>query len=168
VLLRNATYLDEQMRFRRSDIQLAGGNIASISPPGTTGSGTVADSFDCSGKLVIPGLVNAHFHSQANLGRGLFKGTKLQEWGSDASEQGRQQNRFFELLDSGLTDDEIRIVCAKAYAELIRLGATFVQDSGLGERPARILSEAMNQVRIRGIVDAYDEIEGLAVSWTGA
>src|SRR5688572_2565720 len=136
VLLRNATYLDGQMRFRRADIKVAEGKIASLSPPG--GFDIEPESLDCSGKLVIPGLINAHFHSQANLGRGLFKGTSLQEWGSEASEQGRLQNRFFELLDSGLTHDEIKTVCAKAYAELVRLGVTFVQDSGLGERPARI------------------------------
>ncbi len=44
----------------------------------------------------------------------------------------------------------------------MRQGVTFVQDSGLGERPARVRSQAMNDVGLRGLIDAYEEIEELA------
>jgi 5-methylthioadenosine/S-adenosylhomocysteine deaminase len=162
-LLKNATYLDERMRFRRADVLIDGGRIASLSPLGSLGDGDASESLECSEMLVIPGLVNAHFHSQANLGRGLFRGTPLNEWGDELSAQGRLQARFFDLVDSGLSAEETKTVCKKAYVELARMGVTFVQDSGLGEPPGveRMLAEAMNEVGIRGVVDAYDEIERL-------
>jgi 5-methylthioadenosine/S-adenosylhomocysteine deaminase len=159
-LLKNATYLDEWMRFRRADVLVEEGRIASLSRPGSLGNGDASESLDCSEMLVIPGLVNAHFHSQANLGRGLFRGMPLSEWGDESSEQGRLQARFFDLVDSGLSAEETKTVCKKAYAELARTGVTFVQDSGLGEPPGveGMLAEAMNEVGVRGVVDAYDEI----------
>jgi 5-methylthioadenosine/S-adenosylhomocysteine deaminase len=162
-LLRNAAYLDERMRFRRADVLIDAGHIASLSPPGSLGDGDALEPLDCSDKLVIPGLVNAHFHSQANLGHGLFRGTPLSEWGDESSAQGQLQARFFDLVDFGLSAVELKTVCKKAYAELARLGVTFVQDSGLGEPPdvARILSGAVNEVGIRGVVDAYGEVERL-------
>ncbi|HEX5699221.1 MAG TPA: amidohydrolase family protein, partial [Rubrobacter sp.] len=144
-LLKNATYLDERMRFRRADVLIDGGRIASLSPLGSLGDGDASESLECSEMLVIPGLVNAHFHSQANLGRGLFRGTPLNEWGDESSAQGRLQARFFDLVDSGLSAEETKTVCKKAYVELARMGVTFVQDSGLGEPPGveRMLAEAM-------------------------
>ena len=63
-LLANATYLDERMRFGRADVLVDGGRIASLSPPGSLGNGDASESLDCSDKLVIPGLINAHFHSR--------------------------------------------------------------------------------------------------------
>jgi 5-methylthioadenosine/S-adenosylhomocysteine deaminase len=162
-LLRNATYLDERMRFRSADLVVDGDRIGSLSPPGSLGDGDPSEALDCSDKLVIPGLVNAHFHSQANLGRGLFRGTPLSEWRDESSAQGGLQARYFDLIDFGLRAEELKTICKKAYAELARMGVTFTQDSGLGEPPdvARILSGAMNEVGIRGVVDAYDEIERL-------
>ena len=159
-LLKHATYLDEQMRFRRADVLVEEDRIASLSPPGSLGDGDASEPLDCSDRLVIPGLVNAHFHSQANLGRGIFRGMPISEWGDESSEQGRLQARFFDLVDSGLSAEETKTVCKKAYAELARTGVTFVQDSGLGEPPGveGMLAEAMNAVGVRGVVDAYDEI----------
>ncbi|MEW6635398.1 MAG: amidohydrolase family protein [Actinomycetota bacterium] len=163
ILLENATCLDEQMRFRRADVLVDGNRISSLSPPGSLGNGEASETLDCSEMLVIPGLVNAHYHSQASLGRGLFRGMPISEWGEESSEQGKLQARFFDLVDSGLSAEEMKTVCRKAYSELVRMGITFTQDSGLGEPPGveRLLAEAMNEVGIRGIVDAYDEIERL-------
>jgi 5-methylthioadenosine/S-adenosylhomocysteine deaminase len=162
-LLKNATYLDERMRFRRADVLVDGDRISSLSPPGSLGNGEVSEPVDCSEMLVIPGLVNAHYHSQANLGRGLFRGMPISEWGDESSEQGKLQARFFDLADSGLSDVQMKTICKKAYSELAHMGITFTQDSGLGEPPGveRLLAEAMNEVAIRGVVDAYDEIERL-------
>jgi 5-methylthioadenosine/S-adenosylhomocysteine deaminase len=162
-LLNHATYLDARMRFRRADVLVEEGRITSLSPPGSLGDGDASELLDCSDRLIIPGLVNAHFHSQANLGRGIFRGMPISEWGDESSKQGRLQARFFDLVDSGLSAEETKTVCKRAYAELVRMGVTFVQDSGLGEPPGveGMLAEAMNEVSIRGVVVAYDEIRRL-------
>ncbi len=57
MLLTNATYMDPEVRFREADIRIEGGAIRSISPVGSETA--PADSFDCSGLLVLPGLVKA-------------------------------------------------------------------------------------------------------------
>ena len=136
-LLKNATYLDERMRFRRADVLVEEGRIASLSRHGSLGNGDASESLDCSEMLVIPGLVNAHFHSQANLGRGLFRGMPISEWGDESSEQGRLQARFFDLVDSGLSAEETKTVCKKAYAELARTGVALRPGLRPGRAPRR-------------------------------
>ena len=157
MLLKNATYLDPAMRFRQGDILLDGATIASILAADTAPADAATDSVDCIGKLVLPGLINAHFHSQSNLGRGLFKGMGIDEWGN-ASFQGQIQERFFAYLDTGATHEEMRVICMKSYAELLHMGVTFTQDSGLAERPPEALVEAANAVGIRAFIDAYADI----------
>src|SRR3712207_8105928 len=132
------------MRFRRADVLVDGDRIASLSPPGSLEKDDASQSLDCSKMLLIPGLVNAHFHSQANLGRGLFRGMPISEWGEESSEQGRLQARFFDLVDSGLGAEEMKTVCKKAYVELARMGVTFTQDSGLDRKSTRLNSSHAN------------------------
>lgn len=62
-----------------ADILIRGGRIAGI------GAGIAADSsvpvIEATGHLVIPGLVNAHYHSHDVLLRGLFEQVPLDLWG---------------------------------------------------------------------------------------
>ena len=51
-----------------ADILIERGEIAALLPPGTAAD---AESVDMSNRLALPGLVNAHTHSHANLLKGL-------------------------------------------------------------------------------------------------
>lgn len=61
----------------RKDLLIAGGRIAAIGPPGTlpSGSATLRDVRD---RMILPGLVNAHTHSHANLMKGVAQGWTLE------------------------------------------------------------------------------------------
>ncbi len=100
------------MRFLEADISVEEGRIVSISP--SDASLTVPkETFDCRGLIAIPGIVLAHFHSQADLGRGLFKGKPPSEWAGDTGPQARLQERFFEYLDKDASEEDFRTICRK-------------------------------------------------------
>ncbi len=74
-LLRNAE-LHAPASLGRRDLLLAGGRIAAISEPGAVLEPLPAeldvDEYDCAGKLVIPGLIDAHVHVTGGGGEGGF------------------------------------------------------------------------------------------------
>jgi 5-methylthioadenosine/S-adenosylhomocysteine deaminase len=160
MLLKNATYLAPTMRLDQADICIVDGRIAAIMPVTGARPDTAGAVVDCTGMFLLPGLINAHFHSQSNAGRGLFRNMGLHDWAGPGV-QGQLQRRFFDFLDTGATDDELRTICLQAYVELLRQGVTFTQDSGLGERSAVLLMEAANTAGIRALIDAYDAIDAL-------
>jgi 5-methylthioadenosine/S-adenosylhomocysteine deaminase len=53
---------------RAADIVLEGDCIAALVPPG---SAQAAQTIDATGRLIIPGLVNAHTHGHGGLGKGI-------------------------------------------------------------------------------------------------
>ncbi len=53
---------------RQADIVLNGDSIAAIVPPGAAGA---AQRIDAAGRLIIPGLINAHTHGHGGLGKGI-------------------------------------------------------------------------------------------------
>lgn len=63
-----------------ADIVVGGSRIEEIEQPGRVTPGPGDTVIDASGKLVLPGLVNAHTHSYANLARGRFDGLPLEPW----------------------------------------------------------------------------------------
>lgn len=67
---------------RRADLEIRDGRIAAILEPGSPAAGAGARDtvWDVSGKLVFPGLTNAHFHSHDALARGLLEDEYLESW----------------------------------------------------------------------------------------
>lgn len=59
--------------FRRGDVFVEGGRIAQSAPAD-------AERVDCSRRLVVPGMVNAHNHSNENWFRGMWDNLPLEPW----------------------------------------------------------------------------------------
>ena len=53
---------------RQADIVLNGDCIAAVVPPGAADA---AQRIDATGRLIIPGLINAHTHGHGGLGKGI-------------------------------------------------------------------------------------------------
>ncbi len=156
--LSNTTYLSETLRFMDADIHIDDrGVIDAIAPVGASGS-THDEVTDCSDCLVIPGLVNAHFHSQSTMLRGLQREMTFTGRDEPAIQAGLQA-RVFDFLDTHASTEEFKTACMKDYIELIHQGVTFCADSGLGERSPSLYADAMSQVGLRGIIDAYEHFE---------
>lgn len=75
------------------------------------------ETIDASGKLVVPGLINAHYHSHDTLCRGLFEELPLEFWLLYTLPLGANRSR-----------EELRARTLVGALESIRCGITTVQD----------------------------------------
>src|SRR3954462_4923615 len=102
-----------------------------------------AEIVDARNRLVVPGLINAHYHSHDTLCRGLFEELPLEFWLLYTLPMGANRSR-----------EELRARTLVGALESIRCGITCVQDM-LGLVP---LDDANTDV----VIEAYKEI-GLRV-----
>jgi 5-methylthioadenosine/S-adenosylhomocysteine deaminase len=124
-----------------ADILVEGGKILAVGQDlDRSGTATVLDARD---KLVIPGLINAHYHSHDTLCRGLFEELPLEFWLLYTLPMGANRSK-----------EELRARTLVGALESIRCGITCVQDM-LGLIP---LDDESTDV----VIDAYREI-GLRV-----
>jgi 5-methylthioadenosine/S-adenosylhomocysteine deaminase len=63
--------------FRRTDLVVAGGRIVLV---GAAGARPGAQTIDCRRRVVVPGMVNAHTHSNETWLRGRFDNLPLEPW----------------------------------------------------------------------------------------
>src|SRR5437899_5931411 len=61
-----------------ADIIIENDRIAAVGP-GLAAEGNI-EIIEASGRLVVPGLINAHYHSHDTLCRGLFEELPLEMW----------------------------------------------------------------------------------------
>src|SRR4029078_7312895 len=81
LLLTNATVLTLDRDFtihRASGVAITGSSITAVGPEALTYS--APESIDCGGRVVMPGLVNAHTHVPMTLLRGLADDLRLDVW----------------------------------------------------------------------------------------
>ncbi len=87
-IFENATMLLPGRRVATGDIVVERGKIAALrlsdANNEATGPRENAETIDCSGKLVMPGLVNSHGHTPMTLLRGVGGGLPLQRWLEEA------------------------------------------------------------------------------------
>ena len=62
------------------DIAIAGGEIAGIAQSFAPLAGASIDVLDARGHLVLPGFVNAHYHSHDVLAKGTLEEVPLESW----------------------------------------------------------------------------------------
>lgn len=117
-----------------SDVTIEGGTITGIGEA----EGPFDAVIDASDKLLIPGLINAHYHSHDTLCRGLFEELTLEMWLLYTLPMGANRSR-----------EEVRARTLVGALESLRCGITTVQDM-LGLVP---LSEDMSDV----VISAYRE-----------
>ena len=131
---------------RVEDIFIRDGRIAALGEEaGRHARDAGVRKMDAAGKLVVPGFINAHYHSHDVLLRGSFEGLPLDVWALYASPQhyARRSNR------------EIHLRTLAGAAECLLSGITAVQDMVTVVGPDREHCDA--------IVDAY-QASGLRVA----
>ncbi len=148
--LKNVTFLNDNMKFETRDFSIKSSTISF-----NINGGDKESFMDCKDYLVIPGLVNAHFHSYSPLAKGLMQEMALQDWCND-SDQGKIQQLLFDYLDNEISEQDFAYIAQKSYVDMVKSGVTFVSDSD--PQSPQLLSDAMNEIGIRGIIDTYEEI----------
>lgn len=151
MILKNVTFLNDNMKFETRDFSIKNNRINF-----DFNKSEKEVYMDCKEYLVIPGLINAHFHSYSPLAKGLMQEMALQDWCND-SEQGTIQQLLFDYLDNEISEKDFAYIAQKSYVDMIKNGVTFVSDSD--PQSPQFLSGAMNEIGMRGIIDTYEEIE---------
>lgn len=117
VLLRNGRLLVDTGDVESADLLIEDGRIAargsSVEPPAGV------EVLDLGGDLVIPGLINAHTHSNQTLEKGLCDALPLDAWMVIASYGG---------AGALMGPDELRISTLMGAIEMLRTGTTSVVD----------------------------------------
>jgi 5-methylthioadenosine/S-adenosylhomocysteine deaminase len=103
-------------RFEREDVAVEGGRIAAV---GGSVESTQGEVLDCSRFAVVPGMVNAHAHSNENWFRGLWDNLPLEPW---------MLFSYPVLAAPSQSPDEIYLRTLLGGIELLRSGATTVVD----------------------------------------
>jgi 5-methylthioadenosine/S-adenosylhomocysteine deaminase len=114
---------------------------------------------DASGRIVLPGLVDTHFHTAQQLLRGKLtelarrRQLKLPIW-----------RNYLIPFESVLSEEDVYLSAQVAYANLLRVGTTCFAEAG-GPHPDQMARAAL-EVGIRGLVaqSTMDSGDGLPVS----
>jgi 5-methylthioadenosine/S-adenosylhomocysteine deaminase len=136
--------------FERADVAVDDGRITAI---GSVASRTDAEAVDCSRYAIVPGMVNAHAHSNESWFRGMWDNLPLEPW---------MLFSYPVLAAPAQSPDEIYIRTLLAGIEMIRSGATCVVDF-LYELPR------LTDASLAAVVRAYRDLGlraviGLAMS----
>ncbi len=112
--------VDKGLRiFPDGAVAVDGADIVAVGPSETlTAEFTAAESVDCGGQVVMPGLVNAHTHVPMTLLRGLNDDLRLDVW----------LGYLMPLEREFVTPDFVRLGTQVACAEMIRSGVTTFAD----------------------------------------
>lgn len=158
LLLTNVTYIDKDQKVAKGNILITDGVIKVIRDADfCIEEHNTSEIIDCRKYIIIPGLINGHYHNGSLLAKGLSKEIAINEWEGE-SLQGKLQSTLFQYLDEGLDEDDFFTVCLKGYIDLIKNGVTFVSDSGSSDRTPDYLIKAMNLLGIRGAINVEGKV----------
>jgi 5-methylthioadenosine/S-adenosylhomocysteine deaminase len=122
-LLVNALILtmdDEMRQFEPGALAVKGNSILAVGPEADIQKGfTTSQVINCNGKVLMPGLVNAHTHVPMTLMRGLADDLRLDVW---------LQGYMWPVEREFVSPDFVRLGTQLACAELIRTGVTCFAD----------------------------------------
>lgn len=122
-----------------ADILIEGDTISAVGLDLPANKIAGADIVDASNHLVVPGMMNAHYHSHDTLCRGLFEESTLEMW------------LLYTLpLQGNRSKEEVRLRTLVGALESMRCGVTTVQDM-LGLIP-------LQEDYVDVVLDAYEEI----------
>ena len=149
ILIKNATIVSMGSLGVINDglIVIDGTRIVSINPQGkntTDLENNVDKVIDATGKMVMPGLIDSHFHTCQHLMRGMGAaiarhGTRYPFW-----------KNYLIPFESQLTSEDVYLSGVAAYTNLIRVGTTCFSEHG-GRHPQQLV-KAAEDVGIRGLM----------------
>lgn len=141
LLLRNARVYDHGENVdipAVKDVLIEGDTILSVAPD-LHGVADNAEQIDLSGHVLLPGFVNAHYHSHDTLAKGYFESMPLEQWGLVAG-----------AIANGRSLEEVRARTLVGAIDCLRNGITTVQDFAS--------FAPMEDRYVDAILDAYAEV----------
>jgi 5-methylthioadenosine/S-adenosylhomocysteine deaminase len=136
---------DDRTVLEPGAVAITGDHIAAVGTPTELAGYRSRRTIDCSGKAVMPGLIDCHNHLFQGLGRGLGEGMSLWPWLCD----------FMWPYSAAITSDEAVIAAKLGAIESARAGTTAILDNHYS--PADLettiaVADAIEEVGLRGVV----------------
>ncbi len=128
-----------------ADILIEDGRIKKIAP--NIGIKERIKRIDATGRVVMPGIMNSHLHSDAFLYKGLGDNLRLFEQFTDPLLNRIWDNETKEQLGTGALGN---------YCECIKNGITFVNDFPFSQFFVKELVAAMTTSKLRGAITSFD------------
>ncbi|HUK39408.1 MAG TPA: amidohydrolase family protein [Candidatus Acidoferrales bacterium] len=150
-LLRNATVVtmnSQKEILENCDLLLNDDRVERVLPQSSRAGLRADQDLDCTGKIIIPGLVSAHSHLTGIFQRGLWDGISFAEWQT-------KSNATEELVN--LSAEEIYFLHTASCIEFLRNGVTtalnmFTVRPPLNTAKLEAACKAFRDTRMRGIV----------------
>jgi 5-methylthioadenosine/S-adenosylhomocysteine deaminase len=158
ILFQNAYVITmNQLRqaYEMADILIENDRIVEVGKVSLENPTADVEIIDCSGKMIIPGLVNTHVHLSQQLGRGLADDVDLLTW---------LRKRTWPY-ESSMSEEEQYLSAIACCIELIKSGVTSFAEAGGFHVDS--LGKAVEQMGIRCALarSTMDAGEGLPNNW---
>src|SRR6266508_1848701 len=148
-LIRNVVIvtMNEQNKVVESGaIAIDGNRISYVGPAAWTPPGPFARTIDGDRLIAMPGMVNAHCHSPANLVRGMMPSKPLEIW-----------RAYYRASLRGMRDEDFYASALLGGMEMLKNGATTVLDHFFGNQACRFMGagaaiQAMRDLGLRHVV----------------
>ena len=147
-LLRNAlivTMNEKNDVIERGAIAVDGKRITYVGPAAWTPSGPFDRIIEAERLIAIPGMINAHCHSPANLVRGMMPGKPLEIW-----------RTYYRASLRDMREDDFYASALLGGMEMLKNGATTVLDHFFGNQACRFMGagaaiQAMRDLGLRHV-----------------
>lgn len=157
-LLKNAyivTMDEHEQVYYKGSVLIQDDRIAAVGDVDPQSVRADAQTFDCTGKIILPGLINTHVHTSQQLGRGLGDDVNLLTW---------LHERTFPY-ESSLTPEDSYVSTLLTCIEQIRAGVTSFAEPG--GQFVKSMARAVSQAGLRAKLakSSMDSGEGLPKIW---
>ena len=148
-LIRNAlivTMNDENDVIEKGAVAIDGNRIVYVGPMDWTPAGPFDRTIDADRLIAMPGMINAHCHSPANLVRGLMPSKPLEIW-----------RAYYRASLRGMREEDFYSSALLGGMEMLKNGATTVLDHFFGDPACRFMGagaaiQAMRDLGLRHVV----------------
>lgn len=148
LLIRNAlivTMNEQNDVIEKGSIVIDGNQLAYVGPVEWTPPGPFGQTIDGDRMIAVPGMVNSHCHSPANLVRGMMPSKPLEIW-----------RAYYRASLRGMRDEDFYASALLGGMEMLKSGATTVLDHFAGSASCRFMGagaaiQAMRDLGLRHV-----------------
>ena len=149
LLIRNTlivTMNDRNEVFEKGSILIDGNRLAYVGPSEWTPAGPFDRTVEADRMIAMPGMINSHCHSPANLVRGLLAGRPLEIW-----------RAYYRASLRDMRDEDFYASALLGGMEMLKNGATTVLDHFFGNQACRFMGagaaiQALRDLGLRHVV----------------
>jgi 5-methylthioadenosine/S-adenosylhomocysteine deaminase len=150
-LLRNGLIVPVVAPPHYGSVLVADDKIVEIRRTPTNQDNFDGDVVDCSNRIIMPGLINAHLHPELHVLKGIVEELDLHEWAS-----AKRLDAALLLLSAEEGRDIQRAAIRASFADCVLSGTTCIASYGVTTGADDVAAEVLAEIGIRGHVTIRD------------